>query len=120
MKEETKRWIKQSEEDLDTAKAIFKIKKYKFASYLCQQSAEKALKALLIEKNKQIIRIHDLVELGKKVNIEKEFLDSLEKLTYVYIDSRYPDIPQKEYTSKETKGDIRIAEEVLEWVKKKI
>ena len=120
MKEETKGWINLAEEDFATAKANFKIKKYKFASYLCQQSAEKALKALLIEKTDKFPKIHDLVELGKLSNIEEKLLKELEKLTYVYIEARYSDVSKDRYTSKETQEDLKIAREVLEWIKRKI
>ncbi|MBS3052820.1 MAG: HEPN domain-containing protein [Candidatus Aenigmarchaeota archaeon] len=120
MENEIDRWIKRSEEDFETAKANFKIRKYRFASFLCQQAVEKALKALLLKKTKKIIRIHDLVELGKRVDIENNYYDSLEKLTYVYVDSRYPDTSDKDYTLQETKEDLKIAEEVIKWIKKKI
>ncbi len=120
MKDETKKWIKLAEEDFATAKANFEIKKYKFASYLCQQTVEKALKALLIEETNKFPKIHDLVELGKLLGIKKEFLKKLEKLTYVYIESRYSDVSEDKYTSKETQEDLKIAKEVLEWVRKRI
>ena len=120
MKEEVEKWIKLSEEDFATAKANLKIKKYRFASYLCQQAAEKALKALLLKKTGKIIKIHDLVKLGKKVEIEEKFLESLDKLTHTYVESRYPDTPQGKYTIDETKEDIKIAKGVIKWVKQNI
>ena len=120
MKEEVKKWMEIAEEDFETAKANFEIKKYRFASYLCQQSTEKALKAYSLEKTGKIIKIHDLIELGKIVGVEEKFLNHLDKLTHVYIESRYPDITQRDYTSDETKEDIKIAEEILLWVKKNI
>ena len=120
MKEEIKKWIKLSEEDFKTAKANLNIKKYRFASYLCQQAAEKSLKALLLKKTGKIIKIHDLVELGKKVEIEEKFLESLDKLTHTYIESRYPDIPRDKYTIDETKEDIKTTKEIIKWVKENI
>lgn len=120
MKEEIKKWIKLAKEDFETAKANLKIKKYRFASYLCQQAAEKALKALLLKKTGKIIRIHDLVELGKKAGIEEKFLDSLDRLTHTYIESRYPDIPHGKYTLNETKEDVKTAKEIIKWVKDNI
>jgi len=49
MKEETKRWIEQSEEDLDTAIVDFDNDKYKASAFWCQQAAEKGFKAILIQ-----------------------------------------------------------------------
>lgn len=120
MKEEVKNWMKIAREDYNTAKANFEIKKYRFASYLCQQAIEKALKALLIKKTGKIIKIHDLVRLGKEVGIEEKFFDSLEKISYVYIDSRYPDIPHREYNQEEADEDIKIAEEILKWIEENL
>ncbi len=120
MKEEVKRWIKLAEEDFETAKANFEIKKYRFASYLCQQTVEKSLKALLLKKTGKIIKIHDLVELGKLVGMEERFFNYIDKLTHIYLESRYPDAPEMSYTSDETKEDIKIAQEILKWAKENI
>lgn len=117
---EAKKWLEQAEEDLETAKYTFNGKKYKAASFWCQQCAEKALKSFLINKNKEMPKIHDLVKLGKIVNLDKELLDKCEKLTYVYIESRYPDVIQSKYNPKETEDDIKIAGEVLKWIKENI
>lgn len=120
MNQEAKRWLEQSKEDLETARYSFTGKKYRAASFWCQQSAEKALKSFIINKNKNIPKIHDLVRLGKFVNLNKELLEDCERLTYVYVESRYPDVSKTSYNQRETKEDIKIAERILEWIKKNI
>ena len=60
------------------------------------------------------------MELGKKAAIEKHLLEDLERLTYTYLDSRYPDTTNQKYTSRETQEDIKIAEKVLKWIKRNI
>lgn len=120
MKEEVKKWIEKAKRDLRTAKNSMKSRDYYAASFWCQQSAEKALKALLLKKTGKIIKIHDLIELGKKVEIEEKFFESLDKLTHTYVQSRYPDVPLEKYTIGETKDDIKTAEEIIKWVRKNI
>jgi|SRR3989338_5212575 len=120
MKEETKRWMKRAERDLMTSKHNIKSKDYYAASFWCQQAVEKALKAVILEKKGELVKIHDLVELGKKAEIKEESLKLLERLTYVYTDARYPDTGSNRYSKRESEDDLKIAKEVVLWVKKKV
>jgi len=120
MREETKRWIEKAKDDLKKAKDNFNIKNYDLTSFLCQQAVEKALKAVLIEKTKRFPKIHDLVRLGKLAKIDKKLLKDCEKLTFVYVETRYPDINIRKYDKEEAKEDIKIAERILKWVIKKL
>ena len=118
MKEEVKRWWDYSESDINTAKYLFKGKKYKDASFYCQQAVEKALKALLLQKSKKIIKVHDLVKLAKTLNLSEELIKDCERLSIVYVDTRYPDTGTKRYTKIETDEDLKIANKILKWIKK--
>jgi len=120
MKEETKRWMRQAGGDLRTAKYLFGGKLYKEASFFCQQSAEKALKAVLLERTGEIMKIHDLVRLGKELSLDEEMLDDCERLSIVYVESRYPGVGDQEYTAKETGEDMRLAETMLKWAEKNL
>lgn len=120
MIKEAENWLKKAERDLISAKKNLEIKEYNVASFLCQQSVEKALKSFLINKNKEMPKIHDLVRLGKLVDLDKKLLDGCEKLNPVYTESRYPDISERDYKMDETKKDIETAEEILKWVKNKL
>ena len=57
MREEVKRWIEKAEKDLDAAEYLFKGKKYEECSLFCQQSVEKALKSVLLNRTNKIIKI---------------------------------------------------------------
>ena len=120
VKEEAERWWKYSESDVKTAKYLFEGKKYKDASFYCQQAVEKALKALLLKRGKKIIKVHDLVKLAKVLNLGEELIKDCERLSIVYIDTRYPDIGTKQYTKNETSEDIKIAKKVVKWIKKNL
>lgn len=120
MKEEIKRWWNYAVSDMKTAEYLFEGKKYKDASFYCQQAVEKALKALLLKGNRKIIKVHDLVKLARELNLSEEILEDCERLSIVYVDSRYPDIGTKQYAKSETSIDIKIAERILKWIKKEL
>ena len=118
MKEEIKKWLAKAKQDLDSAKYNFKGRKYDVSAFLCQQSAEKALKALLLKKSGRIRKIHDLVELGKSVDLPSDLLDKVKELTLAYIYTRYPDIKEVKNFGKIVKEFLKTSEEILKWAKK--
>ncbi len=85
MRQEVKRWLQQAKEDLDAAEYNFKGGRFRLAAFMCQQTAEKALKALLINRTNAFPKIHDLggrkseligrlKDFKKKNRIEKMYL----------------------------------------------
>ncbi|MBS3119091.1 HEPN domain-containing protein [Candidatus Woesearchaeota archaeon] len=120
MKEESRSWWEQAESDFDTAKYLFDGKKYKACSFFCQQAAEKSLKALLINRGEELIKIHDLVKLSRLIKIEDSLEKDCKELTTVYTDTRYPDSGSSSYSKEEAKEDINRAERILQWVEKNI
>ncbi|MGI0141383.1 MAG: HEPN domain-containing protein [Candidatus Micrarchaeales archaeon] len=117
MQEEFQDWIKESEENLSTAKLLYENEKYKDAAYYSHQVTEKALKAVQILKLKRFDMVHDLVQLAKSVKAPKEILKCSEDLTKYYISGKYPvenrTIPDEE----EAQKALDQAEKVLEWAK---
>lgn len=67
---ELKSWIAYAEDDFGSAKTLLKIKKpYLFSvCFHAQQCAEKYLKALLILKDVDFIKTHDLLTLDSLCN----------------------------------------------------
>ena len=120
MKEETKKWIAQAERDFETAKYNLDGGKTEAGIFFLQQAAEKALKSLLIEKTGEFPKVHDLVRLGKLANMSSELLKDCEKLTLVYTETRYPDIPEEEYAKEEIAEYQKISEEIIKWTKKQL
>lgn len=120
MKEEVKKWLKKAKQDLGSAKYNFKGKKYDVSAFLCQQSAEKALKALLIKKSGKIRKIHDLVELGKNVGLPSNLLNNAKELTLAYTYSRYPDVQEVKNLNKIVKKFLKVSGEILKWVQKQL
>lgn len=120
MREEVEKWFNKAKDDLRKAKDNFNIENYDLTSFLCQQAVEKALKSVLIEKTKKFPKIHDLVRLGKLVGMNEELLKNCEKLTFVYTETRYPDISDRNYTKQEAEDDIKIAERIIKWATEKL
>ena len=68
MRKETENCLKDAQEELEAAAILYEHAKYRASCYHAQQSVEKGLKALILEKGKVPQRTHDLVELLEKVN----------------------------------------------------
>ncbi|MBI5392341.1 HEPN domain-containing protein [Candidatus Woesearchaeota archaeon] len=84
MRKEIQNWFDQSKDDFDGANYNFNGGKYYIAAFLCQQSVEKALKALfLYEKNGASVdlpsRIYDEENTKRLLVKSEEILQWIEK-----------------------------------------
>ncbi|UCH88117.1 MAG: HEPN domain-containing protein [Thermoplasmata archaeon] len=113
--EEILKWLKQARRDLKTAKNNLKNKDYYASAFFSQQAVEKGLKALYIKRFKKLWRIHDLVELAKKVNAEAEIIEACIRINPAYTGTRYPDV--FESYNEQNSGEIfKLAKKVLKWI----
>ncbi len=121
MREEIENWWKQAEKDLSAAKNSLNSGDYEWASFQANQSAEKALKSLFLSKKKAIAPSHNLVSLGKSLELPEELINSLKELNPEYTLARYPDAanaaPFEIYTKKKAKEKITHAEKIIKWIK---
>ena len=120
MEKEYEQWINKANKDLNTAKSNINNEEIEAGAFFLQQSAEKALKGLLIKKTKKLIRTHDLVVLSKKLNAPEKIIKYCERLTTLYQETRYPDVNSEEDIKEEISNLIRYAEEVLKWIKESL
>src|SRR3989304_1052570 len=94
MQEETKSWLTYSEENLEVAKVILESELYNPCLNNIQQSIEKALKSLFIEKVIPFKKTHNIMEL--KTILEKNGIlivlteDECDFLDSIYLPSKYP------------------------------
>lgn len=94
MQEETKNWLTYSEDNLEAAKVLLESELYNPCLHNIQQSIEKALKSLFIEKVIPFKKTHNIMELKtiletNSISIELtedecDFLDS------IYLPTKYP------------------------------
>lgn len=122
MREESKKWWEQANSDLKAAKNSISTKDYDWACFQAQQAAEKALKALFIEKFNELKKVHDLVFLARKLNSPENILQDCIELNRVYMETRYPDqsgtIPAKKFTKENANNFINQAQRIIKWLKK--
>ncbi len=94
MKEMTKEWLKAAEDDLDVIEEILDVKHLtNMVAFHAQQAIEKSFKAILEEKEIEIIKMHKLETLLSKIKNYLNFtidLQLIKRLDEVYIESRYP------------------------------
>jgi HEPN domain-containing protein len=116
-------WIAISVEDLEVAELCFQGRKYLHCAYMCQQSVEKSLKALIAANDEIPLPIHNLPELASIANVwdslnaEQKFF--LRALTTYAIEARYPERKRKLFqkcTKDEAEKLIVNTKEMLEWL----
>ncbi len=124
MQEETKNWLSYSKENLDAAKVLIESELYNPCLHNLQQSIEKALKSLFIEKTIPFKKTHNILEL--KTILERNGLtlelteDECDFIDSIYLPTKYPigsALPYF-YADKEIcKNSISLAERVIKEVR---
>ena len=74
MKEEVKKWMERANADLKSAKNSLNSKDYYLSAFMCQQSAEKILKALYLKEFGELRKIHDLAYFARKLNLSEDLI----------------------------------------------
>ncbi|XP_028392627.1 sacsin-like, partial [Dendronephthya gigantea] len=113
-------WMRQAEKDFDTASYLFRSDEesyYSYTCFLCQQAAEKALKALMLAKGfleRSDLDGHDDLGLAYRASEIDPRLRAIPEMVGVmharryYIKTRYP-----YYTREENPGDDSIPSELF-------
>jgi len=77
MKPKTENWLNIAKDDYEVAGQLFDNKKYLYCLFFCQQSIEKAIKAVYYERNEETPpRKHNLTSLAEDAGV----FDELENL----------------------------------------
>ena len=125
LKQDVEEWLRIVEMDRTTAYHLFKTmhpKPLEIICFHCQQAAEKAIKALFILKEIEIIKIHDLGMLIKTIQPKIAFPETVKlsaiSLTKFAATFRYPDYPDiDEELTKKALADMDV---VVDWCKEQI
>lgn len=115
-------WMHFSQEDFNVAKHLFETmypKPLELICFHCQQASEKAVKALLIANNIEVIKIHDLFILLKRLEkilcVPENIKTMAERLSPYATSFRYPqELPIDEALTKKALNDM---EAVVTWAK---
>ena len=119
--DDPREWLNRARSNLSLAKACPPEAIYEDLCFEAQQSAEKAVKALLLSKSIQFPYIHDLARLLSLLEqtgmvIPAQVRKSAELTRYAVI-TRYPGLTEP-VTEKHYKEAVKIAEGVLAWAEK--
>ena len=121
-------WLKESLENVDTAKILFEHKKYIEAAFFCHLAFEKMLKAFFVKRNKAIPpKSHNLLLLAKRSHLMDEIgesrLDFLADLNLFQIEGRYPgdrEVFYMQTTVEKFAGMLNRTEAELKWLEQKL
>ena len=121
-------WFAQAQRDLEQAEDSCKAKRHEWACFACQQAAEKAVKALHLNRGQEawghaVARL--LVELPPDVRPGDELVDKARVLDAYYVATRcangHPEGPPFEhYGSLQSNEAIRYAGEIIEFVRSRM
>ncbi len=122
-KQNAERWIREAGNTLRQSKQACENEAYNLACFLAEQTAQKALKAVLYFDGARFINIHSITELLKEISKKRpeflEFLNEGKKLDQYYLSSRYPDavaepaIPSEIFIKDQAEDAAAIAQKIF-------
>jgi HEPN domain-containing protein len=120
-------WVERSQYDLDTAKVMLDTGRYLYVAYMCQQTVEKMLKALIAKQGKENFPIHNLNRLAEIATISDELTSEqfnfLAELTPYHIEARYGDYKESLSEIINEKKAVQVykkTREINKWLYQKI
>jgi len=125
LRPEAKLWWAQARRDFRIAAHSHASRDYEVSVFFCEQAAQKALKALLLQRTSRMPpKIHNLVELGRMAGVDRETRDFLADLTPHYMMTRYPDaagvVTSELYDGRISLRFLRGTKKVMEWCRNRL
>ena len=128
MLDKVKYWLDLCDDDLITAKWVYKGERWLYMAFLCNQIAEKALKAVIAGVTNELPpKTHDLFKLAKKSNIAGQLPDEhrsfLNNIARYQIEARYPEYKNQAAAlldAEKCKQMLKETEDFLCWIKQKL
>ncbi len=123
------RWLRQAEHDLSDAEYSALGGRFSLACFLCQQAAEKALKAFLYARGAEQVFGHSVADLAVECgNLDGDFRTLKPKaapLDHYYVPTRYPNslpggIPAEAFDESDARRALALAREVIGVAKAKL
>lgn len=119
--EQVEWWTKQAAHDLESARSSRQSGFHDTCALLCQQSAEKYLKALYMKRQAATPpKIHQCDRLAAMLSAPAAVLDAARLIERDYMESRYPDValgvPFEGFNDTRSGERIQAAEGVQQWV----
>ncbi|MBU1366581.1 MAG: HEPN domain-containing protein [Candidatus Omnitrophica bacterium] len=106
---------------------MFTTCRYLYVAFMCQQSLEKIIKAIIIEMGGEALRIHNLVRLAELAAVYDlmpgEYQNFLADLTPFAIESRYGDYKRRLseiINEKMATTYLERSKEIFKWLRRRI
>lgn len=125
MEKMVKFWLDSAKENFKIAQDMFKTGHYEYTAFLCQQSIEVLLKAIIVLKTKATPpHLHDLIILHSRTGLKvpAEIRDKLKEINPHYIEARYfqERFNSKVYNKANASFLLKSTQEVIEWFTQKV
>jgi HEPN domain-containing protein len=125
MRPEAQAWWDLAQTDFETAKTVLDVGAYYMTAFLSQQSAEKAMKAVWMVRNRRNPpKTHNLLELAGDLSIADEFDTALRRLNPEYVATRYPDaangVPALNYNLEIAQELLDFSAEIMTWCRNQL
>lgn len=127
MRKEAEAWLRISAEDLQSAEVLSDRKLFRPACYHAQQSVEKCLKALIVDRDIEIPRTHNILDLtnaAKKLGYSVTMTDEDAVFLSSIYRARYPSdaglLPLGEPIVQDAERALKIARDMAGWMKKQV
>jgi len=127
--EEAKRWFSEAEWDLESARILHESRRYNSSAFLCQQAAEKSVKALLYSVGESPFG-HSVLELLERfAKAGQRNLSELRTLAAEldrhYIPARYPNAmpsgsPHENYDEEVSGRALEYAGKLLDFARRRL
>jgi len=125
MDEKVSYWIELSDYDINTARSMLETGRYLYVAFMCHQVIEKILKAYWQSRKRALPpKTHNLSYLAEETglmnNFSPEFLDFIDELEPLNIETRYPsykDALMKKLDHPYSKYIIEKTVELQKWIK---
>ncbi len=124
-KDEGRRWLDQAARDLEDASFNRDGARFNVACFLCQQAAEKAVKAFLVLRGEETVWGHSVAELCERAaaldRVFRDLLPAGRALDRNYIPTRYPNglpggLPADAFDADDAERAIAQAASIIEAV----
>ncbi|MCL1820676.1 MAG: HEPN domain-containing protein [Oscillospiraceae bacterium] len=122
-------WIDMAEYDLETARAMLLTKRYLYVAFMCHQTIEKSLKAIIAgtDDNNEPPKIHNLVRLTERSALSEELSPQQKKfismLAPMNVEARYTAYKEEiasGLSEKKCAELIKETEDLYSWIKQRL
>ena len=115
-------WLRQAEDDYLWAQDTMASGRFAQACFVCQQCAEKAIKALAFYRGFDRVKSHSILEISRALNINDDIEEAAKRLDLYYMSTRYPDAlpsgaPFEFFSSQQSSEALELAQRILERVR---